>query len=122
MNELTPMDLLQIFPYLMYMWSSLILGWGMIAGALFYRVCKLSTRYTNQQSVRGDDRYALWLIAFVNMFLLSFLLTYDLSTSNSWIAVVNVFYSLHLLHVSVDVARWWNAIKRQYISTTHSHQ
>lgn len=122
MNELTPTDLLQIFPYLMYMWSTLVLGWGVIAGVLFYRMCKLSSKRSNQQSVRRDDRYALWLIASVNTFLLSFLLSYDPAVCTSWIAVVNVFYSLHLLYVSVDVVRWWSAIKRQYISSTPSHQ
>jgi hypothetical protein len=113
MNSLTPNDLLQIFPFLMYAWSAFILGWGVITGILFYRAGKVSSS-CKQQSSRKSDRYALWLIALVNVFLLSFLVTYKAEACTSWIAVVNVFYTAHLLYISVDVARWWRSIKNCY--------
>lgn len=115
MTELTPADLLHFFPVLMYTWSVLILGWGVVTGVVFYKASKLSLQ-CGRPLTRDSDKYVLWMIAAVNVFLMGFLLVYNPQTCTSWIAVVNVFYTLHLLYVSIDTARWWKTIKKHYVS------
>lgn len=112
MSAPTPSDLLYTLPSLLYVWSIFSLVWGTIAGMLLYSVCKKSRAC--KHAIRDSDRYVLWLIAAVNIFLTWFVLTVPLSMNVSWIAIINVFYTAQLTYVSVDVSRWWKSINRCY--------
>lgn len=106
-------DMLQRLPALLYIWSLFILGWGTIAGSLFYNISK-RVRTCIAPSVVTNERYALWLIAGVNIFLMWYLVAYaNTKVCASWIVVINVFYTGHLLHATVDAARWWKALNQR---------
>lgn len=112
MDALTPSDLLHSLPGLLYIWSLVVLGWGTLAGVVIYRMSKNMSRCDNAFQ-HETDRYVLWFITTVNVFLTWYLFEYhSVSECASWIVVVNVFYTAHLLYVSLDVARWWRVVNR----------
>lgn len=112
MDALTPVDLLRSFPVMMYVWSAIILTWGVVAGTLMYKLSKNIATY-RQTTLRHSDRYTLLAIAVVNAFLLWYLIQFNVTSDcTSWIVVINVFYTAHLLVMSVDITRWWNSLQR----------
>lgn len=117
METLTPVDLLQGLPSLLYVWSMVALGWGVIAGMMMYKLSRRAAACSRSVR-RNSDNYTLALIAAVNLFLVWYLCAYT-TTSNctTWIAVVNVFYTAHLFCTSVNIVRWWNSLKRCYTQT-----
>lgn len=112
MDSITPKDLLDALPGLFYIWSTIILMWGIATSVVFYKIGASQTGGGSRMGLRKNDQYALWLAGGVNSLLVWFLITFDGSTSNTgWIVVVNVFYTAHLVYMSVDANRWRAAIK-----------
>lgn len=112
MDALTPVDLLQSLPVLLYIWSAIVLVWGAAAGTLIYKLSK-KTASCRQTVLRHSDKHTLVVVAAVNALLMWYL--FQFSTANectSWIVVVNVFYTVHLVCMSIDITRWWNSLKR----------
>lgn len=113
MEALTPLDLLQSLPGLLYAWSLIILGWGLVASAMFYKLHRyLDT--CQRTSMRKSDKYTLWVLGSVNVLLGWYIFGYSPAADcTSWITVVNVFYTAHLAYVTLDIARWWKTVIRQ---------
>lgn len=111
MDATTPVGLLQVLPFLLYIWSSIMLAWGLVATALIYKLRKkIST--LRSSSTRKSDKYTLGLVAIVNMLLLWYLVSFNATQDCiTWIVVVNVFYTAHLTCTSIDIVRWWNSLK-----------
>ncbi len=112
MNALTPVDLLQSFPVLLYVWSVFVLVWGVGVLTMVYRLSK-KTSMCRPTVLRQSDKYTVLLVALVNVFLLGYLAQFELANEcTSWITVVNVFYTTHLTYMSIDLTRWWSSVKR----------
>ena len=114
MDALTPVDLLRSLPILLYIWSVIVLVWGVVAGALIYKLSK-RTAACRRSVLRQSDRYTLIVVGLVNMFLLWYLLQFNVANDcTSWIVVVNVFYTAHLMCMTIDITRWWSSLQRCY--------
>ena len=112
MDALTPADLLQSFPVLLYIWSVFVLVWGAGVLTVVYRLSK-KTSVCRPTVLRQSDKYTVALVALVNVFLLWYLVQFEsASECTSWITVVNVFYTAHLTCMSIDLTRWWASVKR----------
>lgn len=116
MDALTPSDLLQSLPGLLYIWSLFVLGWGLIAGLAIYKMSQRLSQCGDSTTCE-NDQHALWFITAVNIFLTWYLFEYhNVSECASWIVVVNVFYTAHLLYVSLGAAKLWKVVNQRCVT------
>lgn len=114
MDTLTPEQLLNMLPAILYGWSLVTLVWGALAIFLMFGVSKRTQSCIHRSSMRQNDQYALGLATIANVFLIWYLFFYrSADVCTGWIVVINVFYMAHLTYLSVGISRWWASVKKR---------